>query len=211
MISSISLQSTTRPPPSCLSRPVEHCEGCPALAGIRNLDLDDPSPGRPDSHCNFGGVGGWQTGALYPRRIDLPRPYGGGCPRSRRPATARRSVGGGRGRNSAINRDVGVIRLRPKTAANAVTCENNWWSRLGLNQRPSAVRRFDGPSKAVCAVQSAADWLNWTLRSTCSESLAGYWPDGFEGFVPGSWASQNYPAGTPDDLWGVSYWLRFAP
>ena len=37
-----------------LSRPVEDCEGCPALAGVRNLGLDDPSAGRPDSHCNFG-------------------------------------------------------------------------------------------------------------------------------------------------------------
>ena len=40
-----------------LSRPVEDCERCPALAGVRNLGLDDPGPGRPDSHCNFGGVG----------------------------------------------------------------------------------------------------------------------------------------------------------
>jgi hypothetical protein len=37
-----------------LSRPVEDCEGCPALAGVRNLGLDDPSAGRPDSHCNSG-------------------------------------------------------------------------------------------------------------------------------------------------------------
>jgi hypothetical protein len=37
-----------------LSRPVEDCEGCPTLAGVRNLGLDDPSAGRPDSHCNFG-------------------------------------------------------------------------------------------------------------------------------------------------------------
>ena len=37
-----------------MSRPVEDCEGCPALAGVRNLGLDDPSAGRPDSHCNFG-------------------------------------------------------------------------------------------------------------------------------------------------------------
>ena len=26
----------------------------PALAGVRNLYLDDPSAGRSDSHCNFG-------------------------------------------------------------------------------------------------------------------------------------------------------------
>src|SRR6476620_4539055 len=37
-----------------LSRPVEDCEGCPALARIRSLGLDDPSAGRPDLHCNFG-------------------------------------------------------------------------------------------------------------------------------------------------------------
>jgi putative transposase len=37
-----------------LSRPVEDCEGCPPLAGARNLGLDDPRAVRPDSHCNFG-------------------------------------------------------------------------------------------------------------------------------------------------------------
>jgi hypothetical protein len=31
--------------------------GYPALAGVRNLGLDVPSPDRPDLHCNFGGVG----------------------------------------------------------------------------------------------------------------------------------------------------------
>ena len=41
-------------PPATMSRPVEDCEGCPALAGVRNLGLDDPSAGRPDSHCNSG-------------------------------------------------------------------------------------------------------------------------------------------------------------
>ena len=48
---------TVQPSPrqdNLLSRPVEDCEGCPALAGVRNLGLDDPSAGRPDSHCNFG-------------------------------------------------------------------------------------------------------------------------------------------------------------
>jgi len=30
-----------------MSRSVEDCEGCPPLAGVRNLGLDDPSPGRP--------------------------------------------------------------------------------------------------------------------------------------------------------------------
>ena len=37
-----------------MSRSVEGCVQCRALAGVRNLDLDDPSSGRPDSHCNFG-------------------------------------------------------------------------------------------------------------------------------------------------------------
>src|SRR6478752_2878476 len=53
---------TTPPPPpitppqqlSPLSRPLEDCAGCPALAGVRNLGLDDPSAGCPDSHCNSG-------------------------------------------------------------------------------------------------------------------------------------------------------------
>ncbi len=39
-----------------LSRPSEDSEGCPALAGVRNLGLDDPSPDRPVLHCNFGGA-----------------------------------------------------------------------------------------------------------------------------------------------------------
>ena len=38
---------------SQLSRPVEHCEGCPVLAGVRNLYLDDPAVSCPDLHCNF--------------------------------------------------------------------------------------------------------------------------------------------------------------
>ena len=41
---------------SSVSRPSEDCEGCPALAGVRNLGLDDPSPDRPVLHCNFGGA-----------------------------------------------------------------------------------------------------------------------------------------------------------
>ena len=40
-----------------LSRPVEDGEGCHALAGVRKLGLDDPSPVCPDAHCNFGDVG----------------------------------------------------------------------------------------------------------------------------------------------------------
>ena len=37
-----------------MSRPVVDCADCPALAGVHNLDLDDPRTGRPDSPCNFG-------------------------------------------------------------------------------------------------------------------------------------------------------------
>ena len=37
-----------------LSRPVEDCGRRPALAGIRDECLDDPSPSRPDSRCIFG-------------------------------------------------------------------------------------------------------------------------------------------------------------
>jgi hypothetical protein len=33
--------------PITMSRPVEDCEECPALAGVRNLGLDDPSADRP--------------------------------------------------------------------------------------------------------------------------------------------------------------------
>jgi hypothetical protein len=40
--------------PSSLSRPVEDCAECPALARIRKLGLDDPSAGCSDLHCNFG-------------------------------------------------------------------------------------------------------------------------------------------------------------
>ena len=49
-----SLRRKGHPPlSSSLSRPLEHCEGRPAPAGVRNLGLDDPTKGRPDSHCNF--------------------------------------------------------------------------------------------------------------------------------------------------------------
>ena len=37
-----------------LSRPVEDCAECPALARIRKLGLDDPYAGCSDLHCNFG-------------------------------------------------------------------------------------------------------------------------------------------------------------
>ena len=51
-----------------MSRPVEDCEGCPALAGVRNLGLDDPSAGRSDSHCNFGVRSIWARRAAAARR-----------------------------------------------------------------------------------------------------------------------------------------------
>jgi hypothetical protein len=57
-----------------LSRPVEDCEGCPALAGIRNVGLDTPSAGRPDSLCNFGGVGAWRRSRIH-HRDHLRRPW----------------------------------------------------------------------------------------------------------------------------------------
>ena len=37
-----------------LSRPLEDCEGCPVLAGVRNLGLDESQRGCSDLHCNFG-------------------------------------------------------------------------------------------------------------------------------------------------------------
>ena len=43
-------------PPSPLSRPSEDCERCSALAGVRNLGLDDTSAERPVLHCSFGGA-----------------------------------------------------------------------------------------------------------------------------------------------------------
>ena len=61
-------------PPPLLSRPVEDCERCSALAGVRNLGLDDPGPGRPDSHCNFGGMG---ESFRCPWRSRLARPRAG--------------------------------------------------------------------------------------------------------------------------------------
>jgi hypothetical protein len=37
-----------------LSRPVEDCDRCLALAGVRHLRLDDPRAIRPDLPCDFG-------------------------------------------------------------------------------------------------------------------------------------------------------------
>jgi hypothetical protein len=47
-------QCSLHPDRTSMSRPLEDCEGCPALAGVRNLNLDDPSAGCSDLHCNFG-------------------------------------------------------------------------------------------------------------------------------------------------------------
>ena len=48
------LDIATYPWTGQLSRPVEDCEECPALAGVRKLNLNDPSADRPITHCNFG-------------------------------------------------------------------------------------------------------------------------------------------------------------
>ena len=51
-----------------MSRPLEDCEGRPALAGVRNLGLDDPSAGCSDLHCNFGVRSIWARRAAAARR-----------------------------------------------------------------------------------------------------------------------------------------------
>src|SRR4029079_15908810 len=40
--------------PSPLCRPLGDCEGCPVLAGVRNLGLDESQRGCSDVHCKFG-------------------------------------------------------------------------------------------------------------------------------------------------------------
>jgi hypothetical protein len=40
-------------PQQSLSRPVEDCEGCPALAGVRHIGLDNPGADSPHLPCNF--------------------------------------------------------------------------------------------------------------------------------------------------------------
>jgi hypothetical protein len=52
---------------SPVSRPLEDCEGCPALAGVRNLRLDDPSADCSDLHCNFGVRSIWARRAAAAR------------------------------------------------------------------------------------------------------------------------------------------------
>jgi hypothetical protein len=41
------------------------------------------------------------------------------------------------------------------------------------------VRWFGTQGNSIRTCQGAADRSNWTPQSTCSEGLAGYWPDGF--------------------------------
>ncbi len=40
--------------PWLMSRPLEDCEGCPVLAGVRNLGRDESQRRCSDLHCNFG-------------------------------------------------------------------------------------------------------------------------------------------------------------
>ena len=56
--------------------PVKDCEGCPARAGVRNLEADDPRGGRPALHCNFCESDHSIEPAprrLLPRRVRRPR------------------------------------------------------------------------------------------------------------------------------------------
>ena len=85
-----------------MSRPVEDCDGCPALAGVRNLGLDDPSAGRPDLHCNFGDRThpGVSSGGKRDRESTESRRLSSVAERSRA-APARPAVEGGRAASSA--------------------------------------------------------------------------------------------------------------
>ena len=58
----------SRTPQQQLSRPLEDCEGRPALAGVRNLRLDDPSADCSDLHRNFGVRSIWARRAAAARR-----------------------------------------------------------------------------------------------------------------------------------------------
>ena len=87
------MSSITFPAPRSrvVSRPVEDCDECPTRAGVRKLGLDEPSPGHPDLHCNFGGVGQQHArddqrapGGLTGTRTTLNTP--GGNPTSEVPA-----------------------------------------------------------------------------------------------------------------------------
>jgi hypothetical protein len=54
-----------------VSCPVEDCDRCRALAGVRNLCLDNLNAGRPDLHCTFGD----ETSGRVDRRqhaVDVP-------------------------------------------------------------------------------------------------------------------------------------------
>jgi len=60
--------SPARPYVSC---PVDDCDRCRALAGVRNLCLDNLNVGRPDLHCTFGD----ETSGRVDRRqhaVDVP-------------------------------------------------------------------------------------------------------------------------------------------
>ena len=63
-----------------LSRPLEDCEGCPALAGVRNLGRDGPSAGCSDLHRNFG-VRSSRAASSGLQRAE-PGPSSGGVPAS---------------------------------------------------------------------------------------------------------------------------------
>ena len=65
---------------SSLSRPLEDCEGCPALAGVRNLGRDAPSAGCSDLHRNFG-VRSSRAASSGLQRAE-PGPSSGGVPAS---------------------------------------------------------------------------------------------------------------------------------
>jgi hypothetical protein len=63
--------ATPNPPPTKMSCPVEDCDRCRALAGVRNLCLDNLNAGRPDLHCTFGD----ETSGRVDRRqhaVDVP-------------------------------------------------------------------------------------------------------------------------------------------
>ena len=60
-----------------MSRPVEDCEGCPALAGVRNLSLDDPSAGCSDHIAISATAAGSRRAAATRRAGSLKRGWTG--------------------------------------------------------------------------------------------------------------------------------------
>jgi hypothetical protein len=111
---------------SPLSRPVEDCDGYPALAGARNLALDDPSAGRPDSHCNFA----TEPSGCVERRQARPRVHGvpslelgsGAVEGGARPARRRRRSNGVFG--DAVLA-LGALAWRTSTVQSALARESN--------------------------------------------------------------------------------------